>query len=215
MILSERPFVADGHLASPEQQENDQNNWAQCNIAAEKIAHMLRAYREAYTFRRVPYQICYATYVASTIFARNLTSVSADTLVDSLPLQKPAQSMNPSTSIQLLEVCLQGFREMKLVHPGTARMEERIRSLMERLGVNVMHRDMTDPAADLQLLDSEIAAPLGRDLYLDVTANDMSTTDMHIFDTDTSEMFWNFGAQEANEDILFGAMRSEWLRDAQ
>jgi hypothetical protein len=44
---------------------------------------------------------------------------------------------NISASVKHLAVCLKAFEEMKLAHPGSSRMESRIRSLMSRLGVNV------------------------------------------------------------------------------
>jgi len=96
-------------------------------MAAEKIAHVLEAYRAAYTFRCVPYQLCYATYVASTVLVRNANS--------------PGTPGGHVPSLQHLAICLQGFHEMKLTHPGAKRMEERIMALMGRLDVS-----MTDQA---------------------------------------------------------------------
>lgn len=117
VILLERPFVANGHLSSTEE---DIGSWGECTIAAEKIAHLLYAYRRSYSFRRIPYQICYTTYVASTILVRNVNTDS-----------------ETSSSISHLAVCLKAFEEMKLAHPGSSRMLAIIRSLMGRLGVNV------------------------------------------------------------------------------
>lgn len=117
MILLERPFIANGHLSSPEE---NIGSWGECTIAAEKIAHLLYAYRRSYSFRRIPYQLCYTTYVASTILVRNVNNDSGG-----------------SPSIKHLAVCLKAFEEMKLAHPGSARMLNIIRSLMARLGVNV------------------------------------------------------------------------------
>lgn len=118
MILSERPFVANGHLKG-----NDHDgSWHDCTVAAERIACLLSVYRYAYSFRRVPYQLCYATYVASTILVRNATG--------------PGTSGAHAPSMEYLGVCLLGFREMKLAHPGTQCMEDRIQKLMDRLNIN-------------------------------------------------------------------------------
>lgn len=117
VILLERPFVANGHLSSPEE---DIGSWGECTIAAEKIAHLLYAYRRCYTFRRIPYQLCYTTYVASTILVRNVNNDSDTT-----------------SSIRHLAVCLKAFEEMKLAHPGSSRMLAIIGSLMTRLNVTV------------------------------------------------------------------------------
>ena len=118
-ILLERPFVADGHLSSKSPQQHAVG-WEECVMDAEKIAHLLYSYRCNYTFRRVPYQLCYTTYVASTILVRNANT--ADDI---------------SASAKYLSVCLKAFEEMKLAHLGSSRMESRIRHLMTRLGVNV------------------------------------------------------------------------------
>ena len=117
LILLERPFVENGHLTSP---EDNIGSWGECTIAAEKVSHLLYAYRRSYSFRRIPYQLCYATYVASTILVRNMNKDSGS-----------------STSIKHLAICLKAFEEMKLAHPGSSRMEEIIRSLMSRLEVDV------------------------------------------------------------------------------
>lgn len=95
-------------------------SWVDCTIAAEKIAHLLKSYRDFYTFRRITYQLAYATYVASTILVRNVQNLTGR-----------------SASVQHLAICLKAFEEMKIAHPGTARMEAIIRTLMVRLGVNL------------------------------------------------------------------------------
>lgn len=58
--------------------------------------------------------------MASTILVRNVNNDSGG-----------------SPSIKHLAVCLKAFEEMKLAHPGSARMLNIIRSLMTRLGVDV------------------------------------------------------------------------------
>ena len=105
--------------------------WSDCTVAAEKIAYLLQAYRNSYTFRRVPYQLCYATYVASTILVRN-----ANNMIDE------------SKSVRHLAICLKAFEEMKIAHPGTTRMENVIRSLMRRLSVNVDFYDLSASEAE-------------------------------------------------------------------
>lgn len=105
--------MADGHLSSD---DDDIGSWRECTAAAERIAHLLDAYRRNYTFRRIPYQLCFTTYVASTILVRNA---------------------NISASAMHLAICLKAFEEMKLAHPGSSRMEGIIRSLMSRLDVTL------------------------------------------------------------------------------
>jgi hypothetical protein len=123
--LLERPFVENGHLIS---NAESIGSWSNCTVAAEKIAYLLKAYRSSYTFRRVPYQLCYATYVASTILVRNANYMAGQ-----------------SVTVQHLEICLKAFEEMKITHPGTARMERVIRSLMRQLSVNVDFYDLSTP----------------------------------------------------------------------
>lgn len=139
MILAERPFVANGHL---NRVQMDLDGWSRCTVGAEKIAHMLHGYRESYSFRRVPYQLCYATYVASTILVCNATSSSA------------VSGHVPSDSVRQLAVCLQGFQEMKVAHPGSALMEEHIRSLMGRLDVSVADPTTIRSGAGCQFLST-------------------------------------------------------------
>lgn len=142
VILSERPFVANGHL---NQGDESLGSWTDCTVAAEKIAHLLHAYRETYSFRCVPYQLCYATYVASTILVRNANA--------------PGTPGGHVPSVRQLAVCLQGFHEMKLTHPGTSRMEERIRALMGRLDVNITDQIMANPGIDCTLCSLTLCVP--------------------------------------------------------
>ena len=110
--------MANGHLTNTSEIVA-QDSWFECTVAAEKIAHLIRAYKDSYTFRRIPYQLCYATYVASTILVRN------------------ANTTPSLASTQHLAACLEAFEGMKLAHPGTVRMEATIRSLITRLSVRV------------------------------------------------------------------------------
>lgn len=69
LILLHRPFVADGHLHS-NARSITVNSLLVCAKAATAIVHILRLYHEAYSVRRAPYLISYATYVSATIHVR-------------------------------------------------------------------------------------------------------------------------------------------------
>ncbi|KUJ07787.1 uncharacterized protein LY89DRAFT_711936 [Mollisia scopiformis] len=68
-ILLHRPFVSDGHLhtASP---DIAVNSFVICAAAAKTIVQLLQTYHRAYSIKRAPYLISYATYVAATIHVR-------------------------------------------------------------------------------------------------------------------------------------------------
>ncbi|KAG7124564.1 Nitrogen assimilation transcription factor nirA like protein [Verticillium longisporum] len=68
-ILLHRPFVADGHLYTTSRSVSV-NSFITCASAADSIVALLRAYDRAFTVRRAPYLVSYATYVAATIHAR-------------------------------------------------------------------------------------------------------------------------------------------------
>lgn len=69
LILLHRPFVADGHLYNTARSITV-NSLLTCATAATQIVRLLRVYDKAFSVRRAPYLISYATYVSATIHVR-------------------------------------------------------------------------------------------------------------------------------------------------
>jgi hypothetical protein len=116
IILLHRPFIADGHLRSSAGPTLTASSWQKCTAAAQRLTHLVSAYRTHLTLRRAPYQISYAVYVASTIHVRNA-----------------AQGNHESRD--LLSFCLLCLRELSTPNVGTAIPERVIRRLMRSMGV--------------------------------------------------------------------------------
>lgn len=119
MILLHRPFVADGHLYNTSRYISV-NSFISCATAASNIVHVLRAYDKAFSVRRAPYLISYATYVAATIHAR----IAAK--------RGPGSDAHSS-----LEACLAVFRENQETNWAVRRANAIVQNLMKRLGVSV------------------------------------------------------------------------------
>lgn len=68
-VLLHRPLLADSHLqlSSP---TSSKASFAACSEAATNIVRIVRLYDKAFSVRRAPYLISYATYVAATIHVR-------------------------------------------------------------------------------------------------------------------------------------------------
>ncbi|KAH7063913.1 fungal-specific transcription factor [Paraphoma chrysanthemicola] len=119
MILLHRPFVADGHLYNTSRAISV-NSFMSCATAANEIIHILRAYDKAFSVRRAPYLISYATYVAATIHARI------------------AAKRGPgSDAHNNLETCLAVFRENQETNWAVRRANAIVQNLMKRLGVAI------------------------------------------------------------------------------
>ena len=116
-ILLHRPFVADGHLYSTSRAISV-NSFMECASAASNIVHLLRVYDRAFSIRRAPYLISYATYVAATIHAR----IAAK------------QDVN-SEAHGNLETCLAVFQENQETNWAVQRANGIVQGLMKRLGV--------------------------------------------------------------------------------
>lgn len=119
IILLHRPFVADGHLYSTSRAISV-DSFMKCASAASSIAHLLRSYHRAFSSRRAPYLISYATYVASTIHARIA-----------------AKRANDSTAHGELATCLAVLRENQETNSAVNRASVIVQRLMKRLGVVV------------------------------------------------------------------------------
>jgi len=125
MILLHRPFVADGHLYNTARSISV-NSFMSCATAADDIVQLLRAYDKAFSVRRAPYLISYATYVAATIHAR----IAA----------KRGPGSNAHSS---LEACLAVFRENQETNWAVRRANAIVHNLVKRLGVQVPSLDQT------------------------------------------------------------------------
>ncbi|KKP00381.1 fungal specific transcription factor [Trichoderma harzianum] len=119
IILLHRPFVADGHLHNMSRSISV-NSFLECASAASNIVSLLRAYDRAFSVRRAPYLISYATYVAATIHARIA-----------------AKREHASEEHRSLETCLAVFRENQATNWAVRRANLVIRNLMKRLGVSI------------------------------------------------------------------------------
>lgn len=122
-ILLHRPFVADGHLYNTSRAISV-SSFISCATAASEIVHLLRAYDKAFSVRRAPYLISYATYVAATIHAR----IAAK--------RGPGSDAHSS-----LETCLAVFRENQETNWAVRRANAIVQTLMKRLGVTMPESD--------------------------------------------------------------------------
>ncbi|KAM3517189.1 hypothetical protein NHJ13051_009209 [Beauveria bassiana] len=123
VILLHRPFVADGHLYSTSRQISV-DSFMKCASSASAIVQLLRAYHAAFSIRRAPYLISYATYVAATIHARIA-----------------ARRSRGSTAHAKLATCLAVFGENQETNSAVRKANVIVESLMKRLGVVVVQRD--------------------------------------------------------------------------
>lgn len=89
-----------------------------CATAADDIVKLLRAYDKAFSVRRAPYLISYATYVAATIHARIA-----------------ARRGPGSHAHRSLETCLAVFRENQETNWAVRRANAIVQNVMKRLGV--------------------------------------------------------------------------------
>lgn len=125
MILLHRPFVADGHLYNTARSISV-NSFMSCATAADNIVQLLRVYDKAFSVRRAPYLISYATYVAATIHAR-------------IAAKRGAGSHAHSS----LEACLAVFRENQETNWAVRRANAIVQNLVKRLGVAVPSLEQT------------------------------------------------------------------------
>ncbi|KAB8225985.1 PrpF protein-domain-containing protein [Aspergillus novoparasiticus] len=117
VILLHRPFVADGHLYSTSPSISV-DSFKKCASAASNISNLLRAYHRAFSIRRAPYLISYATYVAATV----LTRIAA-------------RRKNDSTAHANLATCLAVFKENQETNSAVKKAANIVQGLMKKLGV--------------------------------------------------------------------------------
>ncbi|KAH7133822.1 fungal-specific transcription factor domain-containing protein [Dactylonectria macrodidyma] len=119
VILLHRPFVADGHLYNTSRSISV-DSLMKCASAASSISSLLRAYHRAFSTRRAPYLISYATYVAATIHSRIAGKRGRDSMAHAN-----------------LMTCLAVFQENKETNSAVQKASMIIQRLMEKHGVTV------------------------------------------------------------------------------
>jgi len=122
----ERPFLARGHLCFAADNTTQLAGETKCREAAIRIWYLVDAYKRAFTLRRVPYFLTYATYSAIVVI-----------------LHQPDTS-NP----QLLE-CIRFFwfallDFQKGCTSGLQKPLKILQNLMTRLGQNIPHGNQKD-----------------------------------------------------------------------
>jgi hypothetical protein len=130
VILLHRPFVADGHLYNTFR-SIAVDSVMKCSAAASSICGLLRAYHRAFSVRRAPYLISYATYVAATIHCRIA-----------------AKNGKGSTSYLNLMTCLAVFKENQETNSAVRKAAVIIHRLMSKYGVVV--EDIPDDALEAE-----------------------------------------------------------------
>ncbi|KAJ8119080.1 hypothetical protein OPT61_g70 [Boeremia exigua] len=123
-ILLHRPFVTDGHLYNTSRAISV-SSLKTCASAADNIVELMRAYDKAFSVRKAPYLISYATYVAATIHARIAAKTGAD-----------------SHAHGNLVVCLGVFRENQETNWAVRRANAVVQNLMKRLGLEIPDIDL-------------------------------------------------------------------------
>lgn len=119
LILLHRPFVAEGHLHTTDPSVAI-SSFTTCTTAASRIMRLLRAYDHAFSIRRAPYLISYATYVAATIHVR-----------------VAAQREGGSRAHANLRACIGIFQKNQETNWAVRRAKKVILNLMDRMGVDM------------------------------------------------------------------------------
>jgi len=129
LILLHRPFVADGHLQS-KPTSVAVSSFLACAAAATEITNILRSYDRAFSFRRAPYLMSYATYVSATIHVRIA-----------------AQREQGSEAHACLITCLQMLKANEETNWAVRKASHVIHDLMNRMNVSVTDNSGMPPAA--------------------------------------------------------------------
>ena len=119
IILLHRPFVADGHLYNTSRSVS-RESLMKCVAAASAICSNLRLYDRAFSIRRAPYLISYATYVAATILVRIA-----------------AKHRNDARVCAELATCLAVFKGNQETNFAVKKASMVIEALMKRLKVDI------------------------------------------------------------------------------
>ena len=133
LILLHRPFVSDGHLHS-NARSITVNSLLVCANAASAITQTLRLYHQAFSVRRAPYLIAYATYVSSTIHVR---------IAAKRPLGSDAHKS--------LATCLEVFRVNQESNWAARRAKTIVESLARKLNI-----ELPDTSGALSLTNDDV-----------------------------------------------------------
>lgn len=119
VILLHHPFITDGHHYHAYRNISAKSLKA-CATAANAIVQLVRAYDKAFSVRRAPYLISYATYMAATIYVRIAAKRTAG-----------------SDAHYSLGTCLAVFNENQHTNSAVRRANALVQNLMKRLHVTV------------------------------------------------------------------------------
>ena len=192
LILLHRPFVAEGHLHTANPSVAFES-FAKCATAATNITDVLKAYDKAFSIRRAPYLISYATYVAATIHAR-----------------VAAQREEGSSAHVSLGTCLAVFDENMETNWAVRRAKNVIVHLMDRMGVSLDRGQDPQRSRMTPWLPSRSSAIDGTALMPGVTANDQA---VHMFEPsgfDMDMIIQSFIRQQGGNDL---EQPAPWPRD--
>lgn len=117
--LLHRPFVSEGHL-HPASPSVAVSSFVACAEAATNTVKLVRLYDRAFSIRRAPYLVSYATYVAATIHVRIAAA------------RGPASEAHES-----LRTCLQVFDHNSETNYAVRKASMVIRGLMNKMDVAV------------------------------------------------------------------------------
>lgn len=117
VIQLHHPLLARGYNF-PTPPADAPESLALCTAAANEIVSLLVAYDRAFTIRKAPYLIAYATYVSATIHVR----------IAARQLPTPANSPR-------LRTCLDLLNQNRETNPGIDNAKASLMGLMNRMGV--------------------------------------------------------------------------------
>ncbi|KAK4506531.1 hypothetical protein PRZ48_000263 [Zasmidium cellare] len=118
-VLLHRPFVSDGHLHSTSPSIAI-TSFVACAEAATNIVKLVRLYDRAFSVRRAPYLIPYATYVAATVHVRIA-----------------AKRASASEAHDCLKTCLFVFDQNSATNWAVRKASMVIKNLMKKMDVAV------------------------------------------------------------------------------
>ncbi|KAG5782204.1 hypothetical protein H9Q73_004132 [Fusarium xylarioides] len=115
MVLTHRLLVSEGNDASGEA-------FANCMIAANEIAHILKIYSELYDPTSATFVLSYATYISAKVHLHNISILNTPTR---------------GSSLESLQFCLNALDEHQKLYTAAVRAKETIVRLMARLKINI------------------------------------------------------------------------------
>jgi hypothetical protein len=147
-----------------------------CATSADDIVHLLRTYDEAFSVRRAPYLISYATYVAATIHAR-------------IAARRGPRSHAHSN----LEACLAVFRENQETNWAVRRANAIVQNLMKRLGVATLNPNNAQIDRD--------AGDCGRNSTPDATTDSPIDRENSLQSLDIDGIIQSFAREREQENV--------------